>query len=188
MNQLLNDNVPDRPTVLLAEDDQRLSERLARAFENRGWRALVASNPGSAISLANDELLDLAVIDLRLGSASGIEAVQAIRAGDAETVILMLTGYGSIATAVGAMRAGASDYLTKLADADQLLAAYERVKSGMPADVPPATVPSLDQVEWDHIHRVLQDCGGNISHAARILGVHRRSLQRKLAKRPLPNR
>jgi len=136
---------------------------------------------------ANEELLDLAVIDLRLGGASGIEAVQALRKADAELVILMLTGYGSIATAVGALKAGASDYLTKPADVDQLLAAYERVKAGMPLTIPRSTVPSLDQVEWDHIHRVLQDCGGNISHAARILGVHRRSLQRKLAKRPLPN-
>jgi two-component system, response regulator RegA len=180
-------NEPEFHSVLLVEDDERFSGRLARAFADRGWNVHVAGNPTAAISLANEELIELAVIDLRLGSESGIEAVQALHAADAETVILMLTGYGSIATAVGAIRAGASDYLAKPADVDQLIAAYERLKAGISRDMPPPTAPSLDQVEWDHIHRVLQDCKGNVSHAARILGVHRRSLQRKLAKRPLPN-
>jgi two-component system response regulator RegA len=175
------------PTVLLVEDDVRLSTRLARAFTDRGWTAMTASEPATALSQARDHLVDLAIVDLRLGKESGIEAVRAIAEADAETVILLLTGYGSIATAVAALKAGAADYLTKPADADQLLAAYERAKAGTHAQEIPTAVPSLDQVEWEHIQRVLTECEGNISHAAKLLGVHRRSLQRKLAKRPLPN-
>ena len=174
------------PAVLLVEDDARFRQRLAMAFEDRGWQTFVATNPAEAITIVSEQLVDLAVVDLRLGGESGIDAVCAVRKADLETVILVLTGYGSITTAVAAVRAGAADFLTKPADADQLLAAYERVKAGVVGPAPQATVASLDQVEWDHIHRVLQDCGGNISHAARMLGVHRRSLQRKLAKRPLP--
>lgn len=175
------------PTVLLVEDDMNLRQRLARAFADRGWQAFTAVDPAAAMAVVEDQLLDLAVVDLRLGAASGIEAVGSIRAADAETVILVLTGYGSIATAVAAMRAGASDYLTKPADTDQLVAAFDRVRAGAVPPAPPTAVPSLDQVEWEHIQRVVADCEGNISRAAKLLGVHRRSLQRKLAKRPLPN-
>jgi two-component system response regulator RegA len=174
-------------TVLILDDDARFGARLARAFEDRGWRAWTAAQPTDAIALAEDQLLDLAVIDLRLGASSGIDAVRALRTLDAETVILLLTGYGSIATAVSALRAGASDYLTKPADADQLVAAFERQRAGVEDMAAPSTIPSLDQVEWEHIQRVLADCQGNISRAAKLLGVHRRSLQRKLAKRPMPN-
>jgi two-component system response regulator RegA len=174
-----------QPTVLVVEDDPRLRDRLARAFEARGWRALAAADAATAAAAAADHLLDLAVTDLRLGGDSGVDVVARLRAADPETVILVLTGYGSIASAVAAVRLGAADYLTKPADVDQLLAAYDRARAGAVAN-PPPEVPSLDQVEWDHIQRVLADCGGNITHAARLLGVHRRSLQRKLAKRPLP--
>jgi two-component system response regulator RegA len=175
------------PTVLIVEDDERFRERLARAFEDRGWQTFIAADPETASKVAVEQLADLAVVDLRLGTESGIEAVRVIHEADSETVILLLTGYGSIATAVAVMRAGAADYLTKPADVDQLLAAYERVKAGATGPAPQVAVASLDQVEWEHIQRVMADCDGNISRAARLLGVHRRSLQRKLGKRPLPN-
>jgi two-component system response regulator RegA len=118
---------------------------------------------------------------------SGLELVSDLLAINSEMEIVVLTGYGSIATAVEATRRGAVDYLTKPADADQILAAFEKsgkksaaknVSAGM------ATVPSLGRVEWEHIQRILTDCGGNISQAARVLGIHRRSLQRKLSKYP----
>lgn len=173
-------------TVLLLEDDERLRVRLGRAFSDRGWRVVGAATCAEAARVAEEELLDLAIVDLRLGEESGIKAVGAIRAGDGQTVILVVTGYGSIVTAVAAVKAGASDYLTKPTDAEQLVAAYERVRAGMEGAVPETTVPSLGQVEWEHIHRVLEDCGGNITRAAKMLGLHRRSLQRKLGKRPLP--
>jgi two-component system response regulator RegA len=187
MKSTSRDGDPEAPTVLIVEDDERFRERLARAFKDRGWDAFAVENPVEAAKAAGDQLADLAIVDLRLGAESGIEAVRAIHDADSETVILLLTGYGSIATAVAAMRAGAADYLTKPADADQLLAAYERVKAGVAGLASHTGVASLDQVEWEHIQRVLSDCDGNISRAARLLGVHRRSLQRKLAKRPLPN-
>jgi two-component system response regulator RegA len=98
--------------------------------------------------------------------------------------VVVLTGYGSIATALEAIRLGARHYLTKPADVDEILAAFDRERSGSPRE--PSPVPSLARVEWEHINRVLADCGGNISEAARVLGIHRRSLQRKLAKFPAP--
>ena len=105
---------------------------------------------------------------------------------DGEPVTLVLTGYGSGAPAVAALRAGASDYLAKPADADQLLGAYERARRGVGQEAPPVAVPSLSRVEWEHIQRVLSDCDGNVTRAAALLGLHRRTLQRKLAKRPSP--
>jgi two-component system response regulator RegA len=122
-------------------------------------------------------------VDLRLGASDGIELVRALRALDAEMEIVVLTGYGSIVTAVDAVHAGATDYLAKPADAEQILVALR----GEGADAGPGEVPSLARVEWEHMQRVLADCDGNISEAARRLGLHRRSLQRKLSKYP-PNR
>ncbi len=104
---------------------------------------------------------------------------------DDTTCILMLTGFGSIATAVAATKLGASHFLSKPADADQILNAYRKLNEGGDGDVP-ESVPSLARVEWEHIQRVLEDCGGNISQAAKLLGLHRRSLQRKLTKYPPP--
>jgi two-component system response regulator RegA len=116
---------------------------------------------------------------------SGLDVVRELKAIDAMTNIVVLTGYGSIATALEAVRLGATHYLTKPADVDDILAAFDRA-NGPPADlsVVEHNVPSLARAEWEHINRVLTDCGGNISQAARLLGLHRRSLQRKLSKYP----
>jgi two-component system response regulator RegA len=116
----------------------------------------------------------------------GLDIVRELRALDKTTCIIMLTGYGSIATALAATKLGASHYLSKPADADQILTAYEKITAGLPSGAEPSDteVPSLARVEWEHIQRVLADCEGNISQAAKLLGLHRRSLQRKLQKYP----
>jgi len=133
---------------------------------------------------------EYAVVDLRMPGDFGLDVVRALLEIDAATRIVVLTGYGSIATATLAIRMGAIDYLTKPADAEQIMAALEadhaskRTSDAAVADH--GSIPSLARVEWEHIQRVLMDCGGNVSQAARALGLHRRSLQRKLAKRPMP--
>jgi len=168
------------PTLLLVDDDVTLRERLARAFRERGFEVATAAGAAEALARAREETPEYAVLDLRMPDQSGLELLRALRAMDPSTRILMLTGYGSIATAVEATRLGAVGYLPKPADADEILAAF----AGEAASAPIET-PSLARTEWEHIQRVLADCGGNISHAARLLGLHRRSLQRKLAKAPV---
>lgn len=175
----------DKPAVLIIDDDERFRVRLSRAFVLRGWESYGAADSTAAQALAIEVAPDLAVVDLRLGSESGLDIVPRLRELDATVSILMLTGYGSIATAIEAVRRGADHYLTKPVDVDQILSAFESIRDRRRTPVrPPATVPSLARVEWEHIQRVLVDCGGNISQSAKLLGMHRRSLQRKLSKDP----
>ncbi|HEX4334270.1 MAG TPA: response regulator [Polyangiaceae bacterium] len=171
-------------SILVVDDDDTLRSRLAAAFRQRGYEAWEASSDAEARSIATDESPEYAVVDLRLGAESGLDVVRALRAIDAETKIVVLTGYGSIATAMDAVRLGATGYITKPADVDDVLAAFAR--SDVAAVAPSAgyAAPSLARAEWEHINRVLTDCDGNISEAARRLKIHRRSLQRKLQKRP----
>jgi two-component system response regulator RegA len=124
------------------------------------------------------------LVDLRMPGMSGLDVVRELHAIDPTTRIVVLTGYGSIATALDAVRLGAVHYLTKPAEVDEILAAFARDRPPAPDAEPTYEPPSLGRVEWEHINRVLADCGGNISQAARVLGIHRRSLQRKLAKYP----
>jgi len=168
------------PSVLLVEDDERFRDRLARALGARGCEVRAAATAAEALALAAHDSPELAVVDLKLGVDSGLDVVRSLHAIDPTTRIIVLTGYGSIATALESVRLGAVNYLTKPADADQVLAAFE-ARDVAP---PPVAVPSLARVEWEHIQRVLADCDGNVSQAARLLGIHRRSLQRKLAKFP----
>jgi two-component system, response regulator RegA len=170
-------------SILVVEDDDVLRSRLARALAERGLDVRAAATAAEAIASAKAESPELAVIDLRLPDRSGLEVVRALKAIDGATAIVVLTGYGSIATAVEAMHLGAAHYLTKPANADEILAAFE--PHGRP-DTPALAheAPSLARAEWEHIQRVLNDCNGNVSLAARRLGLHRRSLQRKLSKRP----
>jgi two-component system response regulator RegA len=168
-------------TLLIVEDDAALRDRLVRAMRDRGFEALGVPDRASAAAAARVESPELAVIDLRLPGDSGLAVLRDLKTLDPATVVVILTGYGSIATAVEAIKLGAASYLTKPADADQIVAAFDGVQ---PADR--GQVPSLARVEWEHIQRVLADCGGNISQAARVLGIHRRSLQRKLARYPAP--
>ena len=174
-------------SILIVDDDERFRERLVRALAARGFEARGAGDAEEALRLAQRDSPELAVVDLRMPGRSGLELVRDLRALDPATRVVVLTGYGSIATALEAVRLGAVHYLTKPADADEILAAFER-GDREPAELEavPAEVPSLARTEWEHINRVLTDCGGNISQAARLLGIHRRSLQRKLAKHPVP--
>jgi two-component system, response regulator RegA len=171
--------------ILVVDDDERLRSRLARAFESRGYAVRTAADYEEALSVARENLPELAVVDLRMPGPSGLELIRALKELDPETRIVVLTGYGSIATTIDAMRLGAVYYLQKPADADDVLAAFAR------AEVPPAEgfdqgldPPSLERVKWEHVSRVLADCGGNVSEAARKLKLHRRSLQRMLQKFP----
>lgn len=169
-------------TLLIVDDDQRFRTRLIRAFEERGYEVVGAGSYDEAMIAARQESPELALVDLRLPGRSGLEVVRALKAIDRTSNIVVLTGYGSIATAVESMKCGAATYLTKPVDADQIAAAFEN--AGGSTSVPSSVQP-LARVEWEHIQRVLADCDGNVSQAARLLGIHRRSLQRKLAKDPL---
>ncbi|MBL0213861.1 MAG: response regulator [Myxococcales bacterium] len=170
-------------SVLLVDDDERLRERLALAFRDRGLEAIVAPDHATALDLARSRPIDRAVVDLRMPGPNGLVVVQDLLAIQPAMQIVVVTGYGSIATAVEAMRLGARDYLTKPANADQILSSFE-VEPDAPEEIDFA-VPSLAKVEREHIERVLQECNGNVSKAARVLGMHRRSLQYKLAKFPV---
>jgi len=169
-------------TILIVEDDTALRERLVRAMTDRGFLARGAATVAEAIAAA-EEAPEYAVVDLRIGAESGLEVIRALLAQDPATRIVMLTGYGSIATAVEAIRLGAVHYLTKPADADEIVRALKHGSEGE-ASPPPSEPLSLARAEWEHINTVLVSVSGNISEAARRLGLHRRSLQRKLAKYP----
>jgi two-component system response regulator RegA len=171
-------------TLLVVDDDGPLRTRLVRAFAERGFDAAGAAGYDEAMALARDESPEFALVDLRLPGRSGLDLVRDLKQLDATTSVVVLTGYGSIATAVQSLQLGATSYLTKPVDADQVLAAFtQAISPGNSAAVP--TAQPLARVEWEHIQRVLADCDGNVSQAARLLGIHRRSLQRKLSKNPV---
>ena len=173
------------PAVVVIDDDEVFRNRLCRALSQRGWETHAAASAAEAINVVRNESPDLALVDLRMPGEDGLDLIRDLRALDSTLTIIMLTGYGSIATALAAMKLGADHYLSKPVDADQIVSAYEAVaKSEGETAKPPETVPSLARVEWEHIQRVLTDCGGNISQASKLLGIHRRSLQRKLLKYP----
>ncbi len=172
-------------TVLVVDDDDRLRDRLVRAFAARGHEARGARDVAEGRALASAESPEWAVVDLRMPGGTGLDLVRELLAIDPATRVVVLTGYGAIATAIEAVRAGAADYLTKPADADQIIHALEGTTKRAPVDDAGSTIPSLARVEWEHIQRTLADCNGNITQAARALGIHRRSLQRKLAKFPV---
>ncbi len=166
--------------ILVIEDHARLRTRLARAFRERGHEAWVANDRESALATVPHAPTH-AVVDLRLSDEDGLEVFEELKEALPHLKAVVLTGYGSIATAVRAVKLGVLDVLQKPVDADRVLAALQ----GDPA-APGAgySAPSLARAEWKHIQRVLNDCDGNISQAARRLGLHRRTLQRKLQKRP----
>jgi two-component system response regulator RegA len=179
--------VTQASSILVVDDDETFRTRLVRAFQARGFEAQGAKDGESAVLLARAESPEYAVVDLRMPGISGLDVVRELKSIDATTNIVVLTGYGSIATALEAVRLGATHYLTKPADVDDILAAFDRARNPPTESAPlpeRAAVPSLARAEWEHINRVLTDCGGNISQAARLLGLHRRSLQRKLSKYP----
>lgn len=179
----MTDPSADRPSLLLVDDDETFRAVLSRALEKRGFSVTLAPGVEQALPLAQANPPEYAVVDLKMEGASGLVLVQALHELDAATRIVVLTGYASIATAVEAVKLGATQYLAKPANADEIVAAFgHHASAEMALDAPPATV---ERLEWEHINRVLQEQQGNISATARRLNMHRRTLQRKLAKRPL---
>jgi len=175
----------ERRTILVVDDDEVFRARLVRAFNDRGYEARGAEGAPAALSAAAADSPELAVVDLRMPDGSGLDVVRELKVMDPTTNVVVLTGYGSIATALEAVRLGATHYLTKPADVDEILRAFDHAKRPVEESTGMDRAPSLARAEWEHIQRVLTDCNGNVSQAARVLGVHRRSLQRKLAKRPV---
>jgi len=164
------------------DDDEAFAAAMARALGRRGVAVTVAHDAESALAALDGH--DAALVDLRLGQDSGLRLVATLRERSPALRIVVLTGYASIATAVEAIKLGAVQYLTKPAEPDEVLRAFAR--TGPDPDVPPPEQPmSVRRLEWEHIERVLAEHGGNISAAARALGMHRRTLQRKLRKRPV---
>lgn len=167
--------------ILIVDDDERLRTQLVNAMRRRGLVADAAMDASTALEALANDTYDFAIIDLKMPGSNGLELLRRISEDWPEVAVVVLTGYGSIATAIDAVRLGAVNYLQKPADADDLLAALERGLSEPLGDATQAyTAPSLARAEWEHIQRVLADCAGNISEAARRLGIHRRTLQRKL--------
>jgi two-component system response regulator RegA len=169
--------------ILLVDDDDVLRTRLEKSLTRRGYQVVCAADGNAALSAASTEQPDLAVLDLKMPGRAAMDVLVELRQRLPQIKVVILTGYGSIANAVEAIKLGATSYVTKPADADQLLAAFEEMDGSaartVDPDFPP---PSLSQAEWQHIQRVLADAGGNISEAARRLDIPRRTLQRKLKK------
>jgi len=168
-------------SLLIVDDDQRFCDRLARAMERRDFAVHTAYSVRDGLDLAARIAPAFAVVDLRLEDGSGLEVVQALREARDDARIIVLTGYGNIATAVAAVKAGAVDYLSKPADADDVVHALLAQAGGSPP--PPDNPMSADRVRWEHIQRVYELCNHNVSETARRLSMHRRTLQRILAKR-----
>lgn len=172
------------PRLLIIEDDATFARTLCRSFERRGYAVQVIDGPETLASIAAAFAPDVAVVDLRLGGASGLACVSELHRSHPYTRIVVLTGFASIATAVEAIKLGATNYLTKPANTDEIEAAFNRVEGDTAADLTAAPT-SIKTLEWEHIHQTLADTGFNISEAARRLGMHRRTLARKLDKRHL---
>jgi two-component system response regulator RegA len=172
-------------SFLVVDDDRLFRERVVAALRTRGFRCFDAADGASACDVADSERPDSVLLDLRMPGVSGLEVIPELRRRLPDATIVVLTGFGSIATAVEALRRGANDYLVKPIDIDRILAAFAtREEDARPHAVKEEDPPSLGRVEWEHIQRVLAECEGNVSRAARALGMHRRSLQRKLQKFP----
>ncbi len=184
MNDTANFTTDDRPTLLLVDDDEIFCKVLGQSLASRGYAVRLAHNVADALQLAEENSPEYAVIDLNMPGASGLSLVATMKALDEHTRIIVLTGYASIATAVEAIKLGAIHYLAKPADTDQILAAFSRETGDVAAPVN-ANPMSVDRLEWEHLQKVLLECQGNISVTARRLGMHRRTLQRKLQKRPV---
>ena len=170
----------DDRTLLLVDDDEPFRRRLARAMEKRGFEVTAVDTVDAGLAAVTRAPPAHAVVDLRLGDGNGLDLVEALREARPDARAIVLTGYGAIATAVAAVKIGAVDYLSKPADADDIEAALLARGEGKPA--PPENPMSADRVRWEHIQRVFELCDRNVSETARRLNMHRRTLQRILAK------
>ena len=174
------EHLPDR-SLLIVEDDKAFLQRLARAMEGRGFTVVVAETVADGLSQVEIAAPAFAVVDMRLADGNGLDVIQALKRRRPDARGIVLTGYGNIATAVNAVKLGAVDYLAKPADADEVAAALLAIEGVKPE--PPENPMSADRVRWEHIQRVYELCGRNVSETARRLNMHRRTLQRILAKR-----
>ena len=174
----------DKPNLLLVDDDETFCSVLKPALEKRDFQVSIANDVKSGISLAEKTEPEYAVIDLRIGLDSGLEMVKKLISLDDNTQIVMLTGFASIATAVEAIKLGAIHYLTKPANADEIVNALYKNEGDSSVEINQNPL-SVKRLEWEHLQKVLMQHEGNISAAARALNMHRRTLQRKLDKRPV---
>ncbi len=178
-------DTPDRHTakLIVIDDDETFAQVLSSALAKQGYNTVHALNCTQALELAQQTPPDYAIVDLRIGQESGLSLIKQLRSLNANMHILILTGYASIATAVEAIKLGAAHYLTKPADTRDIIKALQKQEAD--PDIEPSARPlSVKRLEWEHLQKVLLDHDGNISAAARALGMHRRTLQRKLAKKP----
>jgi two-component system response regulator RegA len=166
--------------LLIVDDDEPFRIALRSAFSRRGYEVDLAGNYDEALLRAREHAPEYAIVDMRMPGKSGLEVVRELRGRTPPVTVVVLTGYGTIGTAVEAIRLGASNYLTKPADATEIEAALRGEKLPPPVD----DVPSLNLQEWEYLNKILSECNGNISEAARRLKMHRRTLQRKLQKHP----
>lgn len=174
----------DLPTLLLVDDDETFCQVLAKALGKRGYAVSVAHSVEEGLAAAQDNPPEFAVLDLKMPGPSGLVLVEKLKELDAETRIVVLTGYASISTAVEAIKLGAIHYLAKPTDTDEIVAAFYRDMGDAAAPVSPEPL-SVDRLEWEHIQKVLAEHDNNISATARALKMHRRTLQRKLLKKPV---
>src|SRR6202163_1153953 len=172
---------PTELSLLIVEDDKSFLQRLARAMEGRGFNVTTAESVADGLDQGEKEAPAYAVVDMRLGDGSGLDVISALKRRRPDARGIVLTGYGNIATAVTAVKLGAVDYLSKPADADDVVAALLAADAGKTE--PPENPMSADRVRWEHIQRIYELCGRNVSETARRLNMHRRTLQRILAKR-----
>jgi len=175
-------------SILIVDDEDYFRERLVKAFTNRGFTTYSAANYDEAMTYIKSEKPTMAVVDLKMPGKSGLEVIKDGLEAHPKLKVVVLTGYGSIATATDAVKLGALFYLPKPADVGDILNAFSREPEViLPQEPEDFEAPSLARTEWEHINRIMADCDGNISETARRLGIHRRTLQRKLYKYP-PNK
>ncbi len=175
------ETIPSERSLLIVEDDRSFLQRLAKALEQRGFTVATAESVAEGLAQVEKAAPAFAVVDMRLGDGNGLDVISVLKRRRPEARAIILTGYGNIATAVTAVKLGAVDYLAKPADADDVVAAL--LAQGAEKIEPPENPMSADRVRWEHIQRIYELCGRNVSETARRLNMHRRTLQRILAKR-----
>lgn len=171
-------------SILIIDDDTTFTKVLARALSHRDYMPEIAHNREETLLALDQKNFDKVILDLNIGNESGLTLLPGIISRQPQAKVVILTGYSSIATAVEAIKLGAVNYLCKPADADEILAAFAQ-KGGNPGLAPPDLPPSVDRIQWEYIQKILNENNGNISETARKLGMHRRTLQRKLRKKPV---
>tara|TARA_R110000868_G_scaffold411782_1_gene710325 strand:+ start:78329 stop:78865 length:537 start_codon:yes stop_codon:yes gene_type:complete len=175
-------NIPQALSILLVDDDSQFTAVMSRAFQRRGYDVSIANNSVEALAAIAQQHFQRAIVDLKIAKESGLQLIPQLIAAQPDIAIVMLTGYSSIATAVEAVKLGALNYLCKPANLEDILKAFG--DSEDPADIPEQP-HSIDRLEWEHIQKVLHENNNNVSATARALNMHRRTLQRKLQKKPV---